>query len=179
MQSVTLQQVTIRAAILPDAERLAALAEQTFRDTYAAENSPANLALHLARNYGLAHQSRELADRTMTTLVAEHDATLIGYAQLLQHPAPGAVTGPHPIEILRFYVDRAWKGLGVGRLLMAELKAEARRLGAGSAWLGVWQRNLRAIAFYEKCGFVTVGETVYVVGEDRQSDLVMQCILEQ
>ena len=40
-------------------------------------------------------------------------------------------------------------------------------------WLGVWQRNPRAVRFYEKCGFRRVAEATFVLGTDVQTDWVM------
>ncbi len=45
--------------------------------------------------------------------------------------------------------------------------------GAKTLWLGVWERNDRAHAFYEKCGFADVGEHIFLFGTDPQTDRVM------
>jgi ribosomal protein S18 acetylase RimI-like enzyme len=74
---------------------------------------------------------------------------------------------------MRFYVDRPWFGRGVAPALMAACAAEARRRGGDVLWLGVWERNARAIAFYEKCGFRRVGIQPFQLGSDRQTDYVM------
>ena len=44
-------------------------------------------------------------------------------------------------------------------------------------WLGVWERNPRAQAFYRKSGFADVGSQVFLVGTDAQTDRVMELIL--
>ena len=49
----------------------------------------------------------------------------------------------------------------------------ARSAGDGHLWLGVWERNARAIRFYAKAGFVDVGSHDFVLGTDRQTDRVM------
>jgi ribosomal protein S18 acetylase RimI-like enzyme len=88
-------------------------------------------------------------------------------------PAPPAVTGPAPLELVRFYVDRPWHGSGVARAMMSACDDEARRRGARTLWLGVWEHNPRAIRFYEKCGFVDVGSHKFVLGDDEQTDRLM------
>ena len=40
-------------------------------------------------------------------------------------------------------------------------------------WLGVWQENPRAIAFYQRSGFNIVAEQTFMLGSDRQMDFVM------
>jgi ribosomal protein S18 acetylase RimI-like enzyme len=83
------------------------------------------------------------------------------------------VVGRHPIEIQRIYVDAAWHGKGIAQALMASLIEAASARGADVAWLGVWERNPRAIAFYAKSGFSPLGSHVFVVGTDPQTDLIL------
>jgi GNAT superfamily N-acetyltransferase len=163
----------IRPGAITDASALAALAARTFHDTFATENTPEDMALHMASAYGTPQQHTELADPDITTLLVELDGQLTGYAQLRSGPPPECVTGDSPIELWRFYVDRAWHGRGVAHELMRRVELEAHRRGARTLWLGVWERNPRARAFYEKCGFVDVGSHVFMVGTDPQIDRIM------
>ncbi len=163
----------IRLARADDAAALAELAERTFRDAFGADNRPDDLALHLASAYGTAQQAREIADPAMITLVGEHDGTLVAYAQLRRGTPPACVTGPAPIEVMRFYVAAAWHGRGVAQRLMTEVVDAAKRANAQTLWLGVWERNPRAIAFYVKAGYRDVGSQVFVVGTDPQADRVL------
>jgi ribosomal protein S18 acetylase RimI-like enzyme len=172
-----LSRVTVRPGVASDAAALAELAAVTFRDAFGAENDPADLALHLARSYGVAQQAAELAHPAITTLVASIDGALTGYAQLRLSRSPACITAARPLELWRFYVARAWHGRGVAQELMAGAVAAARGRGAASLWLGVWERNPRAQAFYKKCGFVDVGSQTFFVGTDEQTDRVMELIL--
>ena len=83
------------------------------------------------------------------------------------------MTGARPIELWRFYVNRQWHGRGTAQALMARVTAEAGDTGAQTLWLGVWERNPRARAFYATCGFIDVGEHVFLFGTDPQTDRVM------
>ncbi|MFN0097433.1 MAG: GNAT family N-acetyltransferase [Gemmatimonadaceae bacterium] len=56
---------------------------------------------------------------------------------------------------------------------MAQVVDAARHAGAEPLWLGVWERNPRAIAFYRKFGYADVGAHVFVVGTDPQTDRIM------
>ena len=152
---------------------LAALAERTFRDTFGADNRPEDLALHLATYYGAEQQAREIADPTIITLVADSAGGLVAFAQLRRGAAPACVTGAAPIEIQRFYVASEWHGRGLAQALMAQALDTARDAGAETVWLGVWERNPRAIAFYTKAGYVDVGSHTFVVGTDPQTDRIL------
>ena len=87
--------------------------------------------------------------------------------------APAAVQGPAPLELKRLYVARAWHGQGVAQALMDAVLDAARASGARTLWLGVWERNPRAAAFYAKYGFTRVGEHTFVLGADAQTDWLL------
>jgi ribosomal protein S18 acetylase RimI-like enzyme len=165
--------ITIRRAGVADAHWLAELAERTFRDTFSASNTPEDMAHYVAEHFGTARQAAELADSSFTTLLAEADGRPAGYVQLVRGAPPPGVRGPEPLEIHRFYVDRPWHGRGVAQDLMRAADAAARADGARTLWLGVWERNSRAIAFYRKCGFQDAGAQTFVLGSDHQRDLVL------
>ena len=165
--------MTIRTASAVDADVISELARRTFYDTFAATNDAADMALHLAQSYSPEIQTREITDRDITTLVVEEGGQAIAYAQVRADHVPDCVTGPAPVELWRFYVDRAWHGRGIAGPLMDRVKLEARQRGAQTLWLGVWERNDRARAFYAKCGFNDAGEHIFLFGTDPQTDRVM------
>lgn len=163
----------IRAGTIQDAATLAAFAARTFAETFAADNSAADMQAHLSRAYGVAQQGAELTSPTVITLLAEVDERLVGYAQVRRGPAPACVQPADAMELHRFYVDTPAHGTGAAQRLMAAVFDAARTAGARHVWLGVWERNARAIRFYAKCGFADVGSHDFVLGTDRQTDRVM------
>ena len=163
----------IRQAEPSDAAVLAQLAESTFRAAFGDVNTRANMDAFCARAFGEAMQAREIGDPAVETIVVESGGELVAYAQMRRHRAPPCVTGPQPIEILRFYVDGRWHGKGLAQELMSHLLARARAGGAETMWLGVWEHNPRAIAFYRRFGFTEVGDQPFRLGDDYQTDLVM------
>lgn len=165
--------ITIRRGTSADAALLADLAARLFRETFAADNRPEDLALHLARAYGAPQQAAELVNPEITTLLAEVDGQLAGYTQLRMNAVPECVAGAAPLEIWRFYVARPWHGQGVAHVLMRSVEAEARTRAARTLWLGVWEHNERAKAFYRKYGFVDMGSQVFMLGADAQSDRIL------
>jgi ribosomal protein S18 acetylase RimI-like enzyme len=162
----------IRPASSFDAHRLSTFARRTFRETFAAQNTPEDLNVYLSSAFNDSRQLSEIEDPHTVTLLAESGETLVGYAQSRLGEPPRCVPDRHAIELVRFYVDRALHGRGLAHTLMrAALEAASPR--ARTMWLGVWERNARAIAFYEKWGFVDVGSHVFVLGSDRQTDRIM------
>ncbi len=165
--------LSIRRGVPADAAALAELAARTFTDTFGADNHPEDLAAHLSQAYGVPQQGRELSDPDMTTLLAEAGGVLAGYAQLRRGPAPACVAGESALELWRFYVVRAWQGQGLAHQLMNAVDAQALSNGARTLWLGVWERNERAKAFYRKNEFIDVGSHIFMVGSDPQTDRIM------
>jgi GNAT superfamily N-acetyltransferase len=165
--------IMIRAGVVADATALAELAARTFRETFAADNRPEDMALHIAHAYGTPQQQRELVDPDIATLLVEVDGQLAGYAQLRSGVAPACVTGQAPVELWRFYIAQPWHGRGVAQALMRRVESEAYRRGGRTLWLGVWERNERAKAFYQKSGFTDVGSHVFMVGTDAQTDRIL------
>jgi ribosomal protein S18 acetylase RimI-like enzyme len=165
--------IVIRPGTATDAPALADLAARTFRDTYAADNQPEDMAVHIAQAYGTSQQERELTDPDVATLLVDVDGQLAGYAQLRSGVAPECVTGESPLELWRFYIDRPWQGMGVAQTLMRSATLEACRRDRRTLWLGVWERNERAKAFYQKSGFIDAGSHVFIVGADRQTDRIL------
>jgi len=165
--------IRIRRGVASDASALATFAARTFHETFAADNRPEDMAAHIASSFGVAQQTRELGDPDVATLLAFRGDALVAFAQLRRKTPPACVAQSRPIELQRFYVDRPVHGTGVAQALMAAARQAARELGGEHLWLGVWERNPRAIAFYAKTGFRDVGSTVFHVGPDRQTDRVL------
>ncbi len=168
-----MQTPTIRHATPEDAAPLTDLAARIFHATFAAENRPEDMKAYMEETFTVERQTEELSDPRMTTLLAYVDGELAGYAKLLAGETPECVTGERPVELARLYAEHRWHGRGVGAALMQACFDEARGAGHRTVWLGVWEHNARAIAFYRKSGFVECGSHVFVLGSDPQTDTLM------
>ncbi len=166
--------IRIRRAVDDDALELSMLADRTFRAAFAAANSPGDMQKHCVSHYGEALQLAEIRDSSRETWVAEAGAGLVGYVQLRLDAASPVIRGERPVEIQRFYVDGSQHGTGLAHRLMAHVLGRAESLGSAVVWLGVWERNQRALAFYRKWRFDMVGEHTFAVGDDLQRDLLMR-----
>ena len=174
MSELIQAEINIRHATLADNVLLAEIGARTFRDTFAADNTPENMRAYLAASFSPAKQAAELADRDSLFLIAEIERVAVGYARLREGKPPACIAGQHPIEIARIYADKEWIGRGVGARLMQVCLAEAEKRNCDPIWLDVWERNLRAIAFYRRWGFEPVGTQIFQLGDDPQHDLLMQ-----
>lgn len=167
--------IVIERASVTDAAQLARIGAALFEDAFGDANTPEDMAAYLAGAFSEAQQRRELEDEDSRIWLARgEDGTLVGYAHVRLASRP-SVAVPHTraAEIARLYADRRWHGRGLGALLMGACIDTARADGSDLLWLGVWERNVRAIAFYRKHGFQVIGEQLFMLGDDRQRDLVM------
>lgn len=168
-----LGEATIRPAVPDDAAALAEFAERSFCDTFARDNRPEDMARHVATAFGIETQRAEISDPRGIVLLMESGGHIVGYAQLLRRSAPLDVVATSTMELQRFYIAHVWHGLGLAQRLMHRALAASLERDAATVWLGVWERNARAIAFYRKVGFVDVGSQGFVLGNDQQTDRIM------
>ena len=165
----------VRRAGAEDAASLHEIAESTFRDTFGPANTTEDMDLHCSRVFTREAQARELGDPAMDALVIDDPGRdrFAAYAQIRAGASPPCVRSENPIELQRFYVRRDFHGAGLAQILMDAVLSRAREKRADTLWLGVWEKNPRAIRFYEKCGFREVGDQKFLLGTDAQRDLVL------
>lgn len=173
---MTNEQVTIRFAAPEDAARLAEIGRKSFYDAFAAHpaNAPEDMEIFMNQSFGEAIQGRELSDEKTVYLVAETQGDIAGYAKLVKDSREPMVTGETCLEIARFYFLQEFIGRGASKTLMEAVLNFARENGFDTIWLGVWEFNPRAVRFYEKWGFEKIGEHIFQLGNDPQTDWVMQ-----
>jgi ribosomal protein S18 acetylase RimI-like enzyme len=169
----------LRRATTADAKLLAELAARLFEDTFGPDNDPEDMREYLAGAFSEDRQRAELADGSRVVWIAlDSSGRAIGYVALRLDARTNGVVAERPAEVQRIYADRSWHGRGLGGALMAACVQQARAWGCDVLWLAVWERNPRAIAFYEKTGFRKVGRQTFVLGRDVQHDDVMALSLE-
>lgn len=168
---------------LSDAAMLAALGRRTFEEAFADQNTPENLAAYVSEAYTAEQFGKELRDENSVFYVARFNQTPVGYAKLRKNSLPensilGNAQTPRLampcIELQRIYVLQENTGSGVGKRLMEQCLHTARQQDCATLWLGVWERNTKAIGFYGRWGFETFGSHIFHVGADAQTDLLMR-----
>jgi ribosomal protein S18 acetylase RimI-like enzyme len=166
--------MNIRYGTIHDAKMLSALGAKTFFETFAKDNTPENIEAYLKVSFSPEIQFNELSNPENIFLIVESEDTPIGYTQLILNSKDDAIQRTRPLEIRRIYAAQEYLGKGVGKALMQATINEARQRGCDCVWLGVWEKNQRAIDFYKKCGFREVGTHLFSVGDDPQNDCVME-----
>ena len=157
----------IRPAAPADAADLAALARRVFVATYGAVLPAATLEAYFHEHITPARFRAQIA--TEPLFVAVTDARLAGYARIHVDAPPACVGDAGAVELAQLYIDAAYQGRGLG----ARLLAAAAGAAAAPIWLCAWERNERALRFYTRHGFRTVGRMAVHVREIVFDDLVL------
>jgi len=164
---------TLRRATPADQVPFGEFSRRTFGATYGPFQTPERMARHLTDRMNDRQLGEELADPARTVLALTHDDEWAAFAMLRGGDSPPEVSAVRPVEIERFYVAQEWHGRGIAAPLMAGTLAAARELGHDVAWLTVWERNPRAVRFYEKQGFRIAGRHIYLFAGTPEDDHLM------
>lgn len=175
-----MSEIKIRRAEIEDAEMLADLCYQTFWDAFHEhpENAPEDMAAYMEKAFNVETIHTELAAENSVFLIAEIENEPAGYAKITLGAIEDGIVAEKPIELNRLYSHQKFLGKGVGAKLMDECFQIAKENDCDVMWLGVWEYNPRAQAFYKKYGFTEVGKHIFQLGSDAQTDLLMQIDLK-
>lgn len=166
--------VTIENASIGHAAFLAEFGAKTFHDTFASSNTPEDMRLYLEKNFGVQQLSEELKDNRNTFLLARLGDKIAGYAKVRRSASPEGLHNDNSIELERIYAGKEYIGKNIGKELLNACLAIGKNEGFSVIWLGVWEHNPRAIAFYEKNGFEKFATHPFMLGNDLQTDWLMK-----
>lgn len=164
-------------ATFTDVEKLQKIGRQTFSETFADVNSEENMKKYLDESFALEKLTSELKNVSSYFYLAELNDQIIGYLKLNTGDAQTENQDENALEIERIYVAKDFHGKKVAQALYAQAEQTAEELKATYMWLGVWEKNLRAVSFYTKNGFVQFDTHIFRLGDDEQTDLMMKKIL--
>lgn len=166
--------IVIKRAGTTDVEKLSNIGKQTFSETFAAINTEENMTQYLKESFSLEKLNFELNDKNSEIYFAISDNDIIGYLKVNFGTSQTDLKDPNALEIERIYVLKEFHGKRVGQLLYEKAIQIARQANMTYIWLGVWENNHKAMAFYRKNGFVEFDKHIFKLGEDEQTDILMK-----
>ncbi|RYZ28671.1 MAG: GNAT family N-acetyltransferase [Chitinophagaceae bacterium] len=166
--------LSIRLATKDDAVLIADISRKTFYDTFAADNSKEDMDKFLSEQFTRGRLILEVGAEENIFLLAYIDGAVAGYVKLREGKQPVEIKAEQALEIARLYVLEEFIGHKVGAALMKESIAIAKEKGKELMWLGVWEKNQRAIDFYQRWGFEKFSECDFLLGDDVQRDWLMK-----
>jgi diamine N-acetyltransferase len=147
---------------------------KTFNETYAHMNTPSNMRTYLEKSFNIGKLRSELSDHNSLFYFLYADGELAGYIKINESPAQTDINDTQSLEIERLYVAKEFQGKGFGSVLMNKAIDVANMREKTYIWLGVWEKNDKAIKFYKRNGFSEFGKHSFVIGEEEQTDYVMR-----
>jgi ribosomal protein S18 acetylase RimI-like enzyme len=169
--------ITINRATLQDIQTLQEIGRTTFLETFAEVNSEQDMKAYLEESFSIAKLTAELENKDSQLYFALLDGSVIGYLKINLGQAQTEKQDLAALEIERIYVLKEFHRQKVGQLLYQKAIEIAHEIKATYVWLGVWEENHKALAFYEKNGFVTFDQHIFRLGSDEQTDLMMKKVL--
>ena len=157
-----------------DVYKLQEIALQTFRDSYEHLNTPENFLWYIDRAFTIKKLLEEIGNENSFFYFVQHEGNRIGYLKL---NIGTAQTEEHPqeyLEIERIYLDKNFQGNGIGKQMLHFANSKAKAFRKLKLWLGVWDQNPSAIAFYKREGFVENGSHIFRFGSEDQTDIIME-----
>jgi ribosomal protein S18 acetylase RimI-like enzyme len=164
----------IQKCVLDDLPVLCELSRATYDDTFRHLNTPETMTAYLDAAFAPEKIKAELLSEGSAFYFLYAEDALAGYLKLNIGKAQTDIHDLQSLEVERIYVRREFQGLGLGRILLEKAAAEAKSLGKSYLWLGVWEKNENAIAFYKKHGFHIIGNHGFIMGDEVQNDFVMR-----
>lgn len=166
--------ITIRRSTISDLESIQEISRQTFIETFAAVNTPENIENYILENFDSQKLALEINHPESVFYLASLDNETIAYLKLNFGTAQTEIHSPQAMEIQRIYVLRKFHGKKIGQLLLNEAIRIGQKSGVNSIWLGVWEKNYKAIQFYINNDFIEFDKHSFSLGNDVQTDLLME-----
>lgn len=169
--------IQIKRISVIDVEDLQIISKQTFFETFANENSESDMKNYLNENLSLDTLKKELFNTKSEFYVLSFNEKIIGYLKLNFGEAQTELKNNTSLEIERIYVLKEFHGQNMGQLLYNKALEIATKHSIKEIWLGVWEKNKRAISFYKKNGFIEFDTHIFKLGNDEQIDIMMKLTL--
>lgn len=171
---ILIMNIKLRECTIDDLSELYEISCKTFKDTFESGTTEADMIAYLKQAYNIEKLRGELSNSNSTFYFVYRDEYLSGYLKLNEFKAQSDINDSQAMEIERIYMTKEAQGKGLGSILMNKAIEIANKKGKSYIWLGVWENNIKALAFYKKNGFYKIGEHSFVIGDDQQTDYLMR-----
>ena len=173
-----MEPIEIKRVTQNDINQLQKIGRQTFSETFSAGNTGENMTKYLEEGFSLEKLTAELNNENSEFYFAALGNRVIGYLKVNSGESQTELRDEKALEIERIYVLKEFHGKNVGQLLYEKAMQIAENMNADYVWLGVWEKNPRAINFYKKNGFVEFDKHIFKLGDDEQTDIMMKLQLK-
>ncbi|MBQ0140010.1 MAG: GNAT family N-acetyltransferase [Kurthia sp.] len=164
---------TINRCTIHDLQQLIQISKKTFDETFRADNTAKNMETYLKTSFTEEKITAELQNPSSEFYFALLQNEVAGYLKVNVADAQTEEMGDESLEVERIYIAQAFQKQGIGKVLMNHAIQLAKEKNKKAIWLGVWEKNLNAIQFYERAGFVQKSSHAFYMGDEKQIDHIM------
>ncbi|HGH7174117.1 TPA: GNAT family N-acetyltransferase [Bacillus wiedmannii] len=165
--------INIKKCTLEDLHTLQKISCETFDETFKHQNSSENMNAYLEKAFNLTQLEKELVNLSSQFYFVYFNNEVAGYVKVNTNDAQSEEMGDESLEIERIYIKSTFQKHRLGKHLLNRAIEIAIEHNKKKIWLGVWEKNENAIAFYKKMGFVQVGAHSFYMGDEEQIDFIM------
>jgi diamine N-acetyltransferase len=165
--------INIKPCTIDDILVLETISYETFNDTFKDQNSPENMNAYLEKAFNVKQLEKELSIVSSQFFFVYFNHEVAGYLKVNTLDSQSENMGEDSLEIERIYIRTKFQKLGLGKYLINKAIEIAKEQEKNKIWLGVWEKNENAIAFYKKLGFVQAGSHSFFMGDEEQIDFIM------
>ena len=165
--------INLKKCSLDDVGKLQEVSYETFKATFKHQNSPENMNAYLEKAFNLKQLERELSTISTLFFFVYYNNEVAGYLKVNANDAQSEEMGDGSLEIERIYIKNKFQKHGLGKYLLNKAIEIAMEKNKKKVWLGVWEKNQNAIAFYNKMGFVQTNTHSFYMGDEEQTDFIM------
>ena len=166
--------IEIKPAGRPEADLIADIARKTFMETYGEMNTPENMEVYLNSQFSDEKLLEELQHPRTRFFLAYLDGIPAAFTKVRDDRKAKKLEEIKAIEFQRIYVLQEYQGFSLGKAMLDMIKELAREDGYQTIWLQVWQKNNKAIRFYQKAGFTVFETASFLLGSSSQQDFLMR-----
>lgn len=166
--------ISIRVCNEKDLELLQQIGYETYDETFRQMNTAETINKYLEEAFSREKLLSEMNKEGSDFYFMYSNNNLVGYLKLNDVPGQSDLNDPNSLEVERIYVRKQYKSQGFGKVLMEYALQKAVELKKQYAWLGVWEKNIDALAFYKKVGFQEIGKHSFRMGDELQSDYLLK-----
>ena len=160
-----------------EVQTLLDISREMFFTAFAHLNTADDMAIYASKAFTIEKLNEELNNPDSYFYFAWLNNEVAGYLKLNKNAAQTEFQDPQALEIERIYVDAKFQNRQIGQQLLQFSIDEAIKNNCQYIWLGVWDANHNAIRFYERHGFQVFGSHEFMLGNDRQTDLLLKKLL--
>ncbi|AUZ27710.1 N-acetyltransferase [Bacillus cabrialesii] len=165
--------INIKKCSHEDLKILQEISVETFNDTFKDQNSSENMKAYLDSAFNTEQLEKELSNISSQFFFVYCHHEVAGYLKVNTDHAQSEEMGDESLEIERIYIKKEFQKHGLGKHLLHKALDIALECNKKKIWLGVWEKNENAVAFYKKMGFVQTGTHSFYMGDEEQTDFIM------